>query len=201
MQQSLPPNEQESLILIVDDIPRNVQVLGSILSENGYGVSVAANGLSALEAVQAQMPDLILLDVQMPDMDGFEACKRLKENPATAHIPVIFLTARTEIDDVVKGFEVGAVDYITKPFISLELLARVRTHLRLQNAISLLAERNSNGNSNGAVASVQHATHTPLSRIRALAGELHTQAPTLQPQDIQRFADKILQAVQNMENV
>ena len=93
---NLNTHTDEALILIVDDIARNLQVLGSILSENGFGVSVASSGQGALDAIATQTPDVILLDIQMPDMDGFEVCRRLKLMPATSAIPVIFLTARTE---------------------------------------------------------------------------------------------------------
>ncbi|MBF0287468.1 MAG: hybrid sensor histidine kinase/response regulator [SAR324 cluster bacterium] len=118
-------------ILIVDDNPKNIQVLGQMLNEQNYKIVVATNGAEAVKAAQAVQPDLILLDVMMPVMDGFEACKQLKGLETTSNIPVIFLTAKNETDDLVKGFELGAVDYVTKPFNSAELLARVRTHLEL----------------------------------------------------------------------
>ena len=116
-------------ILIVEDTLKNIQVLGTILRNENYQINVAQNGVQALEVVQKILPDLILLDIMMPEMDGFETCERLKADPATKEIPVIFLTAKTEVDDIVKGFDLGAVDYVTKPFNSAELLARVRTHL------------------------------------------------------------------------
>jgi len=118
-------------ILIVDDTLQNIQVLGTILREQGYQLNVAQDGVQALKQVAKLIPDLILLDIMMPKMDGFETCKRLKEHPKTEDIPVIFLTAKVETDDLVKGFELGAVDYITKPFQSAELLKRVQTHLEL----------------------------------------------------------------------
>jgi signal transduction histidine kinase len=118
-------------VLIVDDTVQNLQVLGTVLREAGYKLSAAPGGAQALEVVQKTPPDLILLDVMMPELDGFAVCRQLKANPATAEIPVIFLTARTEVEDVVAGFELGAVDYVTKPFNPPELLRRVRTHLEL----------------------------------------------------------------------
>jgi len=121
-------------ILIVDDAPKNIQVLGTVLKEKGYQIKAATDGKQALAAVEKSLPDLILLDIMMPEMDGFATIKALKENPATRDIPVIFLTAKTETDDVVRGFELGAVDYVTKPFNSAELLARVKTHIDLKNA-------------------------------------------------------------------
>ena len=120
-----------SRILVVDDTPANIQTLAAILKEQGYQLSVATNGRQALEVVARVRPDLILLDVMMPEMDGFEACRRLKETPEWRTIPVIFLTAKTETADLVKGFELGAVDYVGKPFNAHELLARVNTHLTI----------------------------------------------------------------------
>jgi DNA-binding response OmpR family regulator len=121
-------------ILIVDDIPKNIQVLGSILRQEGYSVSFATSGQQALAAVLGDRFDLILLDVMMPEMDGFEVCRKLKAGAATHGIPVIFLTAKTDQEDIVKGFDAGGVDYVSKPFNPSELLARVRTHLRLKRA-------------------------------------------------------------------
>ena len=118
-------------ILIVDDTLQNIQVLGTVLREENYQINVAQNGLQALDVVAKVPPDLILLDVMMPELDGFETCKRLKADAATRDIPVIFLTAKVETEDIVHGFELGAVDYVTKPFNATELLARVHTHLEL----------------------------------------------------------------------
>jgi len=119
-------------ILIVDDNPENLSVLGSIVATNGYIPGFATNGTMALASIKEEAPDLILLDVMMPDMDGFEVCRRLKQDTALAEIPIIFLTAKTETDDVIAGLKLGAVDYVTKPFNKEELLTRVQTHLVLQ---------------------------------------------------------------------
>jgi CheY-like chemotaxis protein len=124
--------EEKPLILIVDDIPRNVKVLGDILRTKVCRIAVATSGPQALQMVKKVHPDLILLDVMMPEMDGFAVCKILKESSQTKDIPIIFLTAKTETADIVKGLESGAVDYISKPFNSTELLARVNTHLELK---------------------------------------------------------------------
>lgn len=123
--------KKNPLILIVDDAPKNIQILGMILGKS-YRIVVAMNGAAALKQVEKVLPDLILLDVMMPDMDGFETCDRLKSSPGTKDIPVIFLTARTETDDIAKGFELGASDYLSKPFNANELLVKVRTHLGLK---------------------------------------------------------------------
>ena len=119
-------------ILTVDDNPSNLHLMTGVLREGGYTVRAAPNGEMALEAVAARPPDLILLDVRMPDIDGFEVCRRLKADPATRDIPVIFLSALRESSDKLTGFEAGAVDYITKPFVAEEVLVRVQSHLALR---------------------------------------------------------------------
>lgn len=128
----------KSLILIVDDKPQNLQFLGKLLSNNGYEVAMAQSGVQALTFVKTESPDLILLDVMMPEMDGYEVCGKLKAGPPTHHIPVIFLTAKSDAQDIVKGFEAGGVDYVTKPFHSAELLARIKTHIELKTLRGLL---------------------------------------------------------------
>lgn len=124
----------KDLILAVDDVPRNLQVLGNLLKEENYRMSFAENGEQALKMVSRTPPDLILLDIMMPGMDGFEVCKQLKSSPETKDIPVIFLTGKSEIEDIIKGFEIGGVDYVTKPFNGIELLVRIKTHLELKHA-------------------------------------------------------------------
>ena len=117
-------------VLVVDDTEANVDILVDALGEI-YDVSVAMDGRAALETVEEDPPDLILLDIMMPEMDGYEACERLKSDERYASIPIIFLTALTEIENKTKGFQMGAVDYITKPFEITEVQARVKTHLSL----------------------------------------------------------------------
>ncbi|MGG6238367.1 response regulator [Nodosilinea sp. AN01ver1] len=129
-------------ILVVDDTPTNLEVLFDFLSNAGFKVLFAEDGESALEKAHYAAPDLILLDILMPGMDGFETCRRLKASPLTAAIPVIFLTALTDTSDKVKGFALGAVDFITKPLQYEEVLARVKTHLRLQALTQQLQDQN-----------------------------------------------------------
>jgi len=119
-------------VLIVDDNPKNLQVAGSFLHEEGYNVEFAMNGITALEWIDQRNFDLILLDIMMPEMDGFEVCKHIKSDPGKRHIPIIFLTAKTETKSIVKGFEMGAVDYVSKPFNKNELLARISTQLTIK---------------------------------------------------------------------
>jgi adenylate cyclase len=129
MSTQFPP--ASSRILIVDDTPANIQTLTATLKEKGYQISVAMNGKQALDVLARVQPDLILLDVMMPEMDGFETCQRIKASENWSGIPIIFLTAKTETSDIVRGFELGAVDYVAKPFNAHELLARVQTHLTI----------------------------------------------------------------------
>ncbi|MEZ4674215.1 MAG: response regulator transcription factor [Caldilineaceae bacterium] len=134
--------EADPVILLVDDSPANVHLLVQSLTQEHFKVLVAENGASALESVRYALPDIILLDVVMPGMDGFVTCQRLKENPATRDIPVIFLTALDEAVDKVRGFRVGGVDYITKPLQTTEVVARVRTHLSLRELRQALEVQN-----------------------------------------------------------
>jgi serine phosphatase RsbU (regulator of sigma subunit) len=136
------PNDASANILIVDDTPANLRLVSKLLRENGYQVRAVANGPRALATVAAHPPDLILLDIRMPGMDGYEVCARLKANPQTADIPVIFLSALAEIQDKVKAFETGGIDYIPKPFQLEEVLARVGTHLSLRRLQRNLQEAN-----------------------------------------------------------
>jgi two-component system sensor histidine kinase/response regulator len=125
-------------VLIVDDIPSNLNFLSEVLHVEGIGVLLATGGADALEIARYKLPDLILLDIAMPLMDGYEVCAHLKADPLTRDIPVIYLTARTEPEDILKGFNTGAVDYILKPFNAAELIARVKTHLELKNTTAEL---------------------------------------------------------------
>lgn len=123
-------------ILIIEDTPDNIDILTNILKDKKFQIAVAINGEQGLNYVSQFQPDLILLDVIMPVMDGFETCKRLKSDSLTKDIPVIFLTAKAEKVDVIKGFELGAVDYITKPFQYSEVLARINIHSKLRQTIN-----------------------------------------------------------------
>ncbi len=131
-----------SNILIVDDVSDNIKVAMNILKENNYNFSFAMDGKQALEIIKTKEFDLILLDIMMPNLNGFDVIKILKDDPRTKDIPVIFLTAKADIDSVTKGFSLGAVDYITKPFHSAELISRVHTHLELYLAKKILSKNN-----------------------------------------------------------
>ena len=133
---------RDARIFLVDDTQANLNLLQALLEPEGYLVSVAPNGEFALRIVGRVNPDLILLDVQMPGIDGFEVCRRLKEDPRTRDIPVIFITAEDTTESLVNGFEVGGVDYIKKPFQEREVLARVQTHLEMDRLKRELVSRN-----------------------------------------------------------
>ncbi|MBN9417350.1 hypothetical protein ABS71_22445 [bacterium SCN 62-11] len=168
-----------SRILVVEDSPASIQALVGVLREQGYSISVATHGQQALELLESLRPDLILLDVMMPEVDGFETCLRIKAREDWKEIPIIFLTARTDPGDIVRGFEVGAVDYVSKPFHAHELLARVKTHLamdrlrqeneRLIRAEAELARHRSVAQM---VAGVAHEINTPLGILNTAASLL-----------------------------
>jgi signal transduction histidine kinase len=186
-------NNTKSNILVVDDTPGNLRLLVGLLKENGYEVRPAPSGESALLAAQGIPPDLILLDIMMPGMDGYEVCKELKASDKTKDIPVIFISAINEVLDKVKAFEVGGVDYITKPFQVEEVLARVKTHLALQELQKSLQDKNDDLEKTlqqlqatqeeliqaekmaalgQLVASIAHEINTPLGAISASAGNI-----------------------------
>ena len=124
--------QNKAQVLVVDDVPANLEVIIETLASQSYDVAVAISGERALKRLQTYRPDLILLDVQMPGIDGFETCQQIKSDPQLAAIPIIFITALSDAESIMKGFSLGAVDYVNKPFRESELLARVKTHLQLQ---------------------------------------------------------------------
>jgi two-component system, sensor histidine kinase and response regulator len=132
--------KKKPIILIVDDVSRNIQVLGTLLKKTDCELAVATSGQQALNTVARIKPDLILLDIMMPGMDGFEVCRKLKAGKETKNIPVIFLSAKNETVDIITAYELGAVDYLTKPIVGIELLTRVKTHLALGEAKKYLEE-------------------------------------------------------------
>lgn len=158
------------LILIVDDNPYNIQVLAAIINECNYKSGFAMNGKEALDFLEENIPVLILLDIMMPDMNGYEVCQKIKANQALKDIPVVFLTAKSEKDDIIKGFEVGGVDYITKPFNNTELKMRINTHIEISQSKSKLISLNkkleeSNNTKNTFFSIIAHDLRGPIGNI------------------------------------
>uniref|UniRef100_UPI0034272E9C sensor histidine kinase n=1 Tax=Okeania sp. SIO2F4 TaxID=2607790 RepID=UPI0034272E9C len=152
-------------ILAVDDTPANLKVISEILRNAGYAVSTAIDGERAIKRLQHYQPDLILLDISMPGIDGFETCRRLKADRNTSHIPVIFLTALSDTVNKVKGLELGGVDYITKPFEQAELLARIKVHIDLKKAQLQLIQESKLSMLGELVARIAHEINNPMTFI------------------------------------
>jgi two-component system, NtrC family, sensor kinase len=159
-------------ILIVDDVPNNIRILVELLDPTEYKVAVARSGEKALAIVEDTPPDLILLDIMMPGIDGFETCRRLKADPRTQDIPVIFMSALSETVNKVQGLEVGGVDYITKPIAQAEALARIRVHLELLQTRRRLVQEEKMSALGHLVAGIAHEINTPLGAIGASIGNI-----------------------------
>lgn len=160
-------NEFQPSVLIVDDTMENLQVLAEMLRDKHYKVAIAKDGMKALNFVSKRKPDLILLDIMMPEMDGFEVCRRLKSDPEAKEIPVIFISALADTADKLKGFEVGGIDYITKPFKREEVFARVKTHLDLKLSLEALQKANesleiANGTKDKLFSIISHDLRNPV---------------------------------------
>jgi two-component system sensor histidine kinase/response regulator len=173
-------NPKEFVILIVDDIMNNIKVLGSILKKEGYSTAFAINGKDALNTLKNLTPDLILLDLFMPEMDGLEVCETLKKQPKYEDIPIIFITASKEQESLLEAFEKGASDYITKPFSKPELLARVKTHLTIKNQREELIKSNKKIQQNHQELktfnyAVSHDLRNPLSVLKGFVSILQYQ--------------------------
>lgn len=160
----MQPNLKET-ILIVDDIPTNIKVLVDLLDESGLNIAVAKSGEAALEKVHKVAPDLILLDVMMPGIDGFETCQRLKADARTREIPIIFMTALADPVDKVRGLQLGAVDYVTKPIHQEEVLARIKVHLDLRQARLKLVQEEKLASLGQLVAGLAHEINNPVNFI------------------------------------
>jgi signal transduction histidine kinase len=200
----MKPANQKSIV-IVDDTPENLRLLTQILSEQGYRVRSAPNGERALATVRKESPDLILLDIVMPDMDGYEVCRQLKADPERKDIPVIFISALNEVFDKVTAFSIGAVDYITKPFQIEEVLARVQTHLSLEEMRRKLAEQNQllqeqNYELEAFAHTVAHDLKNPLSVLGG-AMQLILLDDLALPEESKKLVDMSVQSSIKMTNI
>ncbi len=189
-------------ILVVDDTPTNLSILEEIL-EGDYSISIAQSGKQALRITEKFQPDLILLDVNMPGMDGFETCQKLKSREATRNIPVIFITARTEPEDVIQGFSEGGVDYITKPFNYSEVVARVQTHIKNQQLIRELESNHEqlkelNQLKNKFLGMASHDMRNSLSAIKGYSQILKEDIDQLPGVTKDRFLNFIFKSSDNM---
>jgi len=186
-------------ILIVDDTPANLRLLANILLGAGYTVRPARSGAVALTSVQAELPDLILLDIMMPEMDGYEICRRLKANEQTRDIPVIFISAMNDIEEKVKSFAVGGVDYIAKPFHGDEVLARVNTHLTIRHLQNDLRAQISE--LDAFAHTVAHDLKNPMALIIGFTDLLLDTSSELSPSQQRLYLDKVQKSGQKAANI
>ncbi len=187
---------QQYTLLIVDDIATNLKVISEYLKNYNFNIMTARSGETALERIRHGQPDIILLDVMMPGIDGFETCRRLKANESTQDIPVIFMTALADTENKLKGFEVGAVDYVTKPLQQEEVLARVTTHLRLRDLSWRLQEKNKhlaelNANKDKFFSDIAHDLHTPFNTLLGNSHLMLKELDMLTPVEQQQLAQHI----------
>lgn len=183
-------------ILIVDDSPANIGLLFDCLAREGYRPLVAQDGKSAIETARRMSPDLILLDVIMPDMDGFDTCTALKDHPETTDIPIFFMTALTDIQSKVRGFECGAVDFISKPFQQEEVLARIATHLTLQEQKKTLII--ANHIKEKIISVVAHDLRNPFTAIFAYLQMLTERYDQYDDEKRKAYIEKLREANQNL---
>jgi two-component system alkaline phosphatase synthesis response regulator PhoP len=158
-------SNKDKRILVIDDLPENVYMLQDRLEHEGYEVLTAYDGKSGIEKARKELPDLILLDVMMPDINGFEVCKTLVNDEQTSNIPIILVTAKTDAEDTKEGLDAGAFDYIKKPFNKIELLARVQSALKLSGANKLLLEAEKRNTFFATVVTANHKIKQPLTLL------------------------------------
>ncbi len=181
---------KKSKILLIDDNALNIHMLELILQNDNYDVINSQSGLEGIKLAAEKQPDLILLDVMMPEIDGFEVCERLKNTPATSDIPVIFLTAKTDTAGIVKGFELGASDYVTRPFNRVELLARLKTHLSLRKSRDRVIELERKNSVLAMGTTTNHEINQPLT---VLSGNLFLLRETMKKNGLTDEQEKVLQ--------
>ena len=184
--------DKKDTILVVDDTQSNIDVLIELL--DAYDIIVATDGATAIEILNEDKDiDLILLDIMMPEMDGFEVCEILKNNNETKDIPIIFLTAKTDVDSIQKGFDIGGVDYITKPFRPVELISRIKTHLKIVQHEKKAIEHNKYIALAELIHNIAHQWRQPLSVISTTAGgmQMEKEMGILKDDDFYNFCESI----------
>lgn len=206
MSQETVENQHIPDILIVDDVPANLKVLGDILKSEGYKVRPVPNGTLALQVALKEKPDLILLDIMMPDMDGFEVCRQLKESPYLRDIPVIFISALNDTKDIVKALKCGGVDFITKPFQAEEILARVSTHLKLHQQSIMLREQSKelqelNASKDKFFSIIAHDLRGPLGGFMGLSELIADESQPLTSDEKQDMTRVLTQSARNIYNL
>ena len=176
----------KDIILIVDDNPNNLKVVAGVLKEKGYNFRMAKSGKLALSILEKTKPDLILLDVQMPEMDGFETCKRIKRDESNANIPVVYLTANTDSDSINKAFSSGGVDYVTKPFNPVELIARIKTHIQIKKQAEELKLQNATKDKFFSI--ISHDLKNPIASIIGFSELLADDYKEIERSKVKSFA-------------
>lgn len=195
-------NDNKNNILIVDDNPLNLQMLEIILRKEGYQTICAKNGQEAFQMVDRVKPDLIFLDIMMPGIDGYEVCRQLKASEQTRGIPIMFLTAKIDSEGIAHGFELGAADYVTRPFNRVELLARVKTHIALKRSLERVIDLERKNSVLAMIATTNHEINQPLT---VLNGNLYLLRSSFENQKLTsdqiRFMDKIDRAVIDIKDI
>jgi signal transduction histidine kinase len=196
---------RDKKILIVDDIPENLKVLGTLLRKTGVDISIAVNGEKGVEIAKTIVPDLILMDVNMPVLTGYDACKLIKEDPDICDIPLIFLTARDDRDDMINGYNLGAIDYITKPFNHTELIMKLVNYLTLRQRSVELEESNrqlkaADAAKNKFVSIISHDLRSPMGGILGLTRILNEDADSLTKEEREEFTSSIYQTLRRQYN-
>lgn len=192
-------------VLIVDDVNDNIMLLGRLLKGYEVKISVATNGKQAVESAEEFQPDLILMDVNMPEMNGFQATEIIKQRETTKHIPIVFLTALSDIDDVVEGFDKGGIDYITKPFNSRVLLSRMKTHLSLKFQTEELQELNeklveTDKQKTKFLSIVSHDLRSPMSGLIGLTKMINQELDNIEKEDLKDSIQSLENSIVNQYN-
>jgi two-component system sensor histidine kinase/response regulator len=186
-------------ILIVDDTPANLLLLGQILKDNGYKVRPVPSGSMALQVAEKEKPDLILLDIMMPEMDGFEVCSRLKKNEDLKDVPIIFISALNNTNDIVKAFKSGGADYINKPFQAEEVIARVTTHLKIYQQRKELQEINATKDKFFSI--IAHDLRGPLSGFMSLTEMMADESFNLTSDEKKELTVDLSHSARNIYNL